>query len=361
MQIIRPTFIVDKQKVLANLWRMQDKISASGGIIRFRPHFKTHQSLEVGHWLRQEGISAITVSSVDMAAQFARSGWSDITIAVLLNRLEIEQINYLASSLNLHLLIDSVEAALWLRQTLKHPVGIWIKIDTGYHRTGIDYEKKEEILLVVKALQQSKKLRFHGLLTHAGHSYHASSLFALKEIYHDTVTKLNVLREYLLQNGVLTVELSYGDTPTCSVMDKFYGIHEIRCGNFIYFDVQQLYLGTCYQEDIAAAVACPIIAKYPQRNEIVIYGGAVHLSKDVAIDANGQKIYGLVAPRHPQAFTWGPIINNTYVAALSQEHGIIKTTPHVLEQVHVGDILMILPVHACLAAHLLSHNTHLVT
>ena len=41
--------------------------------VRFRPHFKTHQSLEIGRWFREFGVDAITVSSVGMAAFFAAS------------------------------------------------------------------------------------------------------------------------------------------------------------------------------------------------------------------------------------------------------------------------------------------------
>ncbi len=32
----------------------------------FRPHFKTHQSHKIGQWFRNEGVNAITVSSIKM-------------------------------------------------------------------------------------------------------------------------------------------------------------------------------------------------------------------------------------------------------------------------------------------------------
>ncbi len=359
MQIIKPTFIVHKKKAVANIQRMKAKIAVAGNNIRFRPHFKTHQSLGVADWYRQQGISAITVSSVDMAAQFVAAGWSDITIAVLVNRLEIQRINQLTTTASINLLIDSPETAAFLHHTVQQPVGVWLKIDTGYHRTGIEWFLQEDILATAKACVASPKLHFQGLLTHAGHSYHAHSVQQLKEIYHDTITKMSVLRDYLLHNGIPSVEISYGDTPTCSIIETFYGVDEIRCGNFVYNDVQQLFLGSCHAEDIAAVVACPVIAKYPQRNEIVVYGGAVHLSKDVAVAASGQKNFGLVAHPNLNSSSWAPPLKDTYVAALSQEHGVIKTTPQVLQQINVADILMIIPVHSCLAADLLQHNARL--
>ena len=48
---------------------------------------------------------------------------------------------------------------------------------------------------------------------------------------------------------------------------------------------------------------------------------------------------------------WSDPIANTYVSALSQEHGIIKTTKALIDKINVGDILGILPVHSCLTSH----------
>ncbi|MEJ0055890.1 MAG: hypothetical protein WDN75_09720 [Bacteroidota bacterium] len=67
--------------------------------VSFRPHFKTHQSHEVGRWFRAEGVNSCTVSSVKMASYFAEDGWKDITVAFPLNVLEIKEVNRLGSGL----------------------------------------------------------------------------------------------------------------------------------------------------------------------------------------------------------------------------------------------------------------------
>ena len=355
MKIIKPKLIVNKDRVVKNILRMKQKIENSAGRIRFRPHFKTHQSAQIGQWVRDSGITTIAVSSVDMASYFAQNGWEDITIAVLVNPLEIESINQLAKTvfLDLNLLVDSRDMVVLLNKELKHPVKLWIKIDTGYHRTGITWDQKDDVLVIVKEIKKSPRLHFKGLLTHAGHSYKATSGKEIKKIYDDTVSKMSAVKEYLEENGFSNVEISIGDTPTCSIVKEFYGIDEVRCGNFVFYDVMQFFLDTCKEEEIAAAVACPVIARYSQRNEIVIYGGAVHLSKDSITQKNNQKIFGLVALPEKDNREWGPIIKDTYVSSLTQEHGIIKTNNEFIKQVNVGDILMILPVHSCLAANLL--------
>ena len=77
--LVKPTLIVDRAKTEEKIRWMLEKASKSK--VRFRPHFKTHQSAEIGDWFRKAGCTAITVSSFDMAAYFAQHGWDNITIA----------------------------------------------------------------------------------------------------------------------------------------------------------------------------------------------------------------------------------------------------------------------------------------
>ena len=90
LSLPRPTLLVDRKRALRNIERMAAKAKAAR--VRFRPHFKTHQSAEVGLWFRDFGIDAITVSSLEMAAYFARNGWTDITVAFPVNILELDRI-----------------------------------------------------------------------------------------------------------------------------------------------------------------------------------------------------------------------------------------------------------------------------
>ena len=92
LEIKRPTLILNKEKSLKNISKITSKLNKTS--ISFRPHFKTHQSLEVGRWFKEFGIKKITVSSVTMAKYFSKE-WDDITIAFPINLLEINEINKL--------------------------------------------------------------------------------------------------------------------------------------------------------------------------------------------------------------------------------------------------------------------------
>ena len=162
--------------------------------LTFRPHFKTHQSAVIGEWFREAGVSRITVSSVTMAEYFADAGWNDILIAFPVNILEMDQINRLAAKINLFLTLESIETADYLHQNLKHKAGVYLKIDTGYHRTGILSSKDEEIQTVVKRIHSIPNLKFTGLLTYAGNTYHAKSRNKIILIHHDSTSKLNDMK-----------------------------------------------------------------------------------------------------------------------------------------------------------------------
>ncbi|NTV84796.1 MAG: hypothetical protein HGA23_10930, partial [Bacteroidales bacterium] len=255
-----------------------------------------------------------------------------------------------ARQIRLQLLVESEEAMDFLVKNIKAPLKLWIKVDVGYHRSGLSWDDDNNLLKMARQIRKTQHA-LEGLLTHAGHSYHVRGKTRLLEIYHESVQKLNHARDMLLSNGIAPLKISYGDTPTCSVVDQFHDIDEIRPGNFVFYDVMQLQIGSCTEAEIACAMVCPVVAKYPERQELLIHGGAVHLSKEFILDENGQKIFGYLAGWDGKV--WGPIIPDCRVSALSQEHGIIKANPALLTDIKVGDLLAILPVHSCLAMDLM--------
>ena len=352
MTITEPTLIIQKHIVIRNIERMAQK--ALRNKVEFRPHFKTHQSTQIGSIFREYGVTSITVSSLQMAKYFAQSGWKNITVAFPVNILEIGLINKLAGEITLNLLVESEDAVKYLDKHLRHTVNVWIKIDTGYHRTGILWEDLNRISTVAQLIHQSKLLEFEGLLTHSGHSYKVKGEHAIKRIYHDTVLKLDECRKHLNSKGFTPVKLSIGDTPTCSVVENFNGIDEIRPGNFVFYDIMQMLIGSCEFSDIGMAIACPVVATHTSRNEIIIYGGAVHLSKEYVCTRDGLKIFGYIA--HLTEKGWGTVIANSYVKNLSQEHGIIEVCDKLLQSTKIGDILAVIPVHSCLVMNLMKDN-----
>lgn len=145
--------------------------------------------------------------------------------------------------------------------------------------------------------------------------------------------------------------LSLGDTPSASLCDNFAGIDEIRPGNFVFYDLMQYQLGACNFEDIALRLVCPVVGKHASRSEVVIYGGAVHTSKDSIINLDGKKLYGKIEVRYNG--TKILLDERNYLYKLSQEHGIIRTSVQEFHYFNVGDLVEIIPAHSCLTANLM--------
>jgi D-serine deaminase-like pyridoxal phosphate-dependent protein len=341
--IHRPTLIIDRDCVQANIRRMAAKAASQG--VRFRPHFKTHQSAVVGEWFRAEGVKAITVSSVEMAVYFAQYGWDDITIAFPVNPREIELICALARQIRLGLLVESAEMVDFLESQLDASADVWIKVDVGTHRTGLPWDHPAEFLPLLERLGRSKLLHLRGLLTHAGYTYKAENADGVCRLYRESVQRMLAVREALVAKGAPRLEISVGDTPGNTLCEEIGPVDEIRPGNFVFYDGQQLVAGVSRFEQVAGVVACPVVARHPDRREVVVYGGAIHFAKDTLL-VNDRPVFGLICL--PQGEHWGPPLPGAYLVRLSQEHGIIELPLEAFDRVKVGDLLCVIPAHVCL-------------
>ncbi len=344
-RILRPTLLLDEVTARRNIARMA--ALARHSRILFRPHFKTHRSATVATWFRDEGVTAITVSSLLMAQYFAKNGWEDITVAFPVNLREIALINELAGVITLNLLAEHPDTIRRLEKELTHPAGIFIEIDTGYGRSGTAPDQTALLDSMIDLLSHTKKLFFKGFLSHTGNTYGASSPAAILHLHEEAVTKMQRVRERYLSRFPDSL-ISLGDTPAFSLLERATGIDEMRPGNFVFYDLMQHRLGVCEPADIAVAMACPVVARYPDRHELILYGGAVHFSKEFLPSEEG-KVFGRpFDTRRP-----GSLLPGAHLSALSQEHGTLRIPPGEMKKYHHGDLVYLYPVHSCLTANLM--------
>ena len=348
MEIIRPTLLLNKETALRNIENMVRKAESLN--LNFRPHFKTHQSAEIGQWFRAAGVKCITVSSLTMANYFADAGWDDITIAFSVNIPEIPEINELAGRIKLNVLIENIEGLNALQKQITWHTGVLIKIDTGYNRTGIESNRTHLIDQLLENIQKSPLLQFKGFVSHTGHTYQANSTHDIFSRHFDAIMKMKTLKARYLNEWPELI-ISLGDTPSCSICENFDGVDEIRPGNFVFYDLMQFKLGVCKLTDIAVRMVCPVIAIHPSRNEVVIYGGAIHFAKDSIINIDGKPLFGRIIVNDGDKNIL--LDERNYLHALSQEHGILRITPRYLNYFKPGELVEIIPVHSCLTANLM--------
>lgn len=339
-----PYLLLDKTKCIQNIERMV--LKAKKHNLKLRPHFKTHQSREIGEWYKEFGLNACTVSSFQMAKYFESAGWDDITIAFPVSAYDISIINGLSKSIKINIVTSSYKNINSFNEgNLKRKVGIFIELDCGHNRSGVNIENTREIALIVNLIEQNKHLEFKGFITHAGHTYSAKSTKEVETIHRKVLKNLSLVRTFW-KDSYPDITISYGDTPSCSISDDFWGIDEIRPGNFVFYDLTQTSIGSCLVENIAVALICPIVDIYPERGEAIIRGGAVHLSKDSLLLPDGSKSFGAVCLFNGN--TWENPIEGMYLKSISQEHGIISCKKSENFNLKVGQLVAILPIHSCL-------------
>lgn len=322
---------------------MREKAQRSG--IGFRPHMKTHKTAEAARMQFGGGTGPITVSTLAEAEFFAGHGFDDITYAVPIGPGKLPRAAALASQIKtLNLLIDSFEALRALEDfhgQQRTRFNVFLKVDCGYHRAGVD-PASDEALQLARAMGESPSIHFRGLLTHAGHSYHAHGPQEIREIAAQETSALTSFREKI--NGGKLLVRSIGSTPTCSVVEELKEAEEVRPGNYVFFDAFQSAIGSCTLDQCAVSVLATVIGHYPQQGHLLVDAGALALSKDAGPDhIDPQFGFGIVCDLNLRVLPMK-------LKVLSQEHGKIEATPEVIAQFAIGTRLRIIPNHSCLTA-----------
>jgi D-serine deaminase-like pyridoxal phosphate-dependent protein len=334
----KPTLIVDPERCRRNIRRIAEKASRHN--LTFRPHFKTHQSLEIGRWFRDYPIDGITVSSTSMARYFADGGWDDITIAFPFYEGMLGELKELEKEASLRLFLHHPSHASVIDAALNNPVHAYIEIDAGYGRSGISITNRKAIDELIHSIQQSDKVSFHGFYIHDGGTYQARGTEQILDRVSDSYRALQQLKADYPE-----AKTSLGDTPSASVLNEFDGIDEITPGNFVFYDWMQVQIGSCSPDDVAVFASLPMAQKL-SNNKAIIHGGAVHMSKDFILSGEARN-YGQVMLRSGNNFSELP---NTFLAALSQEHGTV--TGDIQAIMDSGEPVWVCPIHSCLTANL---------
>lgn len=330
LDIPTPALLVDLDVLERNLSRMQARCDELG--VALRPHVKTHKCTEIGRMQRDLGARGITVATLEEARAFADAGFEDITWAFPVIAGRIAEAQEIAEQATLRLLVDS-RAAVEALERHGAPFPVWLEVDCGDHRSGVDAESEKAVALA-RRLAGSATLDFDGILTHAGHSYRAADAEGRLRVAGEERDVMTRFADRLRADGIDVPGVSVGSTPGMTVVDHLHGVTEARPGNYAYFDATQVALGSCEAKDCALTVWSSVVSS--ARGRAVVDAGALALSKDVGGD--GRPSMG----RLYEDYGAGRLRDDARLASLSQEHGVVDVP------LPVGSRVRILPNHSCL-------------
>ncbi|MCU0291064.1 MAG: alanine racemase [Thermoanaerobaculaceae bacterium] len=342
-----PAAVVDLVKLGASLAAMRERANRLG--VRLRPHVKTHKCVEIARLQHGGQEGPIAVSTLAEARAFASSGFRDITYAVpLAPQRGAEVAELVRAGLRLGVLVDHLDTVAALEacagvENVRFPV--WLKVDCGYHRCGVDPVGAVG-LQVAARVGRSGHLELAGILTHAGHAYHCRNREEITAVARQERDVMVSFAGRLRQAGIPVPEVSVGSTPTMSAVDDLSGVTEIRPGNYAFHDVFQATIGSCRVRDCAFTVVATVVGSYPEAGRLVLDAGALALSKDpgpthVDPACGFGRVCGLD----------GEELEGLHLASLSQEHGTVTAaTATLAARFPIGTRMRIIPNHSCLAA-----------
>lgn len=329
-----PCLVVDWDVMERNLRQMQSMADHAG--VKLRPHTKTHKTPLLAHLQVRAGARGITVAKLGEAEVMNAAGLDDILIAFPLQGAgKLERLTHLAARASILVSLDSYKVACDISEAAAQRglvIAFYVEVDVGLGRVGVGHhEATRDLVRQVAALPG---LEFRGIMTHAGHTYKASSLEEIETIGREEGEWMVQTANLIRQDGIPVREVSVGSTPTARFAAQIPGVTEIRPGTYVFYDTTQVLKYACQPEDCALTALTTVVAKHPDR--LVLDAGSKTLSSDPA--PNG--LFGTVKG-FPYLEIW----------RLNEEHATVRIAA-VGPLPNIGDKLEVIPNHVCTTVNL---------
>lgn len=344
--IATPQVVIDVARLKKNLARPAAILPAG---VELHPHVKTHKSFRIARMQVDAGAAGITVSRPAEAAAFLRAGFPTVTMAypVVEEAVAARLIDIAREhGSRIRFICDSAEGATTLAAAAagsKEPVAVFLKVDVGLHRCGVDPDSQKAID-VARAIADAAKLSLAGLLSHAGHAYGAGTPDGIRQVALREREQMTALRQRLACEGIDAPRISVGSTPTLFAHGGFECIQEVRPGNYAFLDLSAVRLGIVECRDLSLAVVATVISA--NDDYAIVDAGSKTLSSDLG--PHGTK--GVAG--FGEAYEIGGDGLPRQVQKLSEEHGFVVQQGKPLKR---GTRVLILPNHSCSVANLASH------
>lgn len=323
------------------------------------PMTKTHKSTELFFLQAQHGAFGFLCGTLDECEAACRAGFQNIMYAYpAASPVSVARIAALAGKCRFIARIDSRESAELLNVAALEAglrIGFTVIVDSGLHRFGVLPERTAEFL---KPLLELPGLEFRGISSHAGQVYGASRPEQVASYAAEESAALALAVSQVRSLGIDPEIVSTGSTPTfphCVTDDNINMFHP---GNYIFNDCIQISTDTARKEECALTVLASVIS-HPSEDLFICDAGAKCLGLDTGAHGNASVIgHGRVIG-HPELV----------VESLSEEVGklrVKRTDENAAQQaavrkseqgaaacgLKVGDLIRIIPNHACSAANL---------
>jgi D-serine deaminase-like pyridoxal phosphate-dependent protein len=329
--VLTPALIVYPEIVASNIARTLYLLG--GDSDRWRAHIKTAKLAYTLRMLVERGVRNFKCATTLELLMACRNGAADVLLAYPVigpNARRAREIANQSPQVGISVLAENEEQ---LRQWQGTTVGIFIDINPGMNRTGIEQGQKDKVVRIVRAVEDAG-LEFRGLHYYDG-QYGALGEPERTEAAHAGYDRLLELVGGIRSDGMSVPEVITAGTPTfpCSLSYEGFHqggfIHRVSPGTVVYCDATSLaQLPGEYGYAPAVLVLTQVVSR-PHAGIVTCDAGHKAVSADAGVPT-------CVVVGHPELVPLGP----------SEEH-----LPMALEGgttgPQVGDALFLLPRHVC--------------
>ncbi|MEM7415446.1 MAG: alanine racemase [Gemmatimonadota bacterium] len=332
-----PIGVVDVDRARRNAERVVAYATEHG--LAWRPHIKTHKSLDIARIQLEAGARGLTVATLREAEVMAELT-DDLLLAYpQIGEAKLRRLVALPPALDLKVAIDSEDALRPMAEAAVEAgrtIGVLVEQDVGMGRVGV--RDTAAVVDLASTVARLDGVEFRGVLLYPGHirmpeAEQAEHIEIVARRIEETVDELR-------RAGLEPEIVSGGSTPTLWRSHDFPHLTEIRSGSCIYFDREGLDLGFASADDIAYTVLATVVSTaVPGR--AVVDAGSKALSKEDRGGGGGG--YGVLLDR-PEVVVLG----------LSEEHGVLDISDTTWTPT-IGERVRIVPNHVCVSVNLNDH------
>lgn len=319
-----PALLIYPGRIRHNIRKLLEHIPAEN----IRPHVKTNKTSEVCQMMLDAGILKFKAATIAEAEMLALIKSPDVLLAYPLSGPKINRfIDLIHTYPDTHFtcLVDNAGSALALSKSLvaAHLTGgVYIDLNLGMNRTGIQVENAHSLYQILIALPSIKVL---GLHAYDGHIKDHDQKIRTEKC-HQTFAPVLVLKRTLEKNVGHPMALIAGGSPTCFIHAAA-GDRQCSPGTFIFWDKGYSEQLSEQPFEWAAVLLCRIIS-IPTPDLICVDLGY----KSVASENPLPRVYFLNAPE-------------AVPFAHSEEHLVLKVPDS--KAFKTGEVLYGLPWHIC--------------
>ena len=329
--VLTPALVVYPEIIATNIERMLHLLGGDGD--RWRVHIKT---AKLGHTLRllvDRGVRNFKCATTLELLVACRSGAADVLVAyptVGANARRVREIADGFPDVRISVLAENEEQ---VQQWQGSSVGVFLDINPGMNRTGIEQSRGDKVAALVRAIGD-ENLEFRGLHYYDG-QYGGVEERERSSATHAGYDCLLKLVAEIQRSGVSVPEVITAGTPTfpsALAYEGFRGrgfIHRVSPGTIVYCDATSLaQLPAGYGFGPAVLVLTRVVS-HPQEAMITCDAGHKAVSADAGVPT-------CAVVGHPELTPLSP----------SEEH-LPMAVAKGAARPQIGDPLYLLPRHVC--------------